>query len=197
MKRRAIYWPATAWIITAATIAYPLLAIASGGGDGHGEDHGMSTPVKLTVMTINLLIFLAMLRKTAWPSIVEWVAARRSEVVDALEKAATAKREAEDLKQQWKDRLASLDQEIEEMRGQAEKQIAGEREQILDSARKLADNIRRDAQRAADQEIRNAQEKLRAEVAERAYQLASESASSIGGSDQRRFVDEFIEQVAK
>ena len=185
-------------ICSAVILLAPLIATASGGGDGHGEEHGMSTSLKLTVMTINLLIFAALVRWAAWPGIKEWVANRRTQVVDALEKAAKAKCEAEDLKRQWSERLASLDQEIEDMRARAKEQIDTEREQILESTRKLADNIRRDAERAAQHELRNAQEQLRAEVAERAYQIACESArDEVGSSDKKRFLDEFLEQVAR
>lgn len=177
-------------------LCWPLLAL---GAEGHGDEHhGMSTPLKLTVMTINLGIFVYLLRATAWPMIKEWVAARRGFVVEALEKAAIATREAEALKQQWTDRLASLDREIDEMRAQAQKQIEAEREQILEATRKVTEGIQRDAARAAEQELRNAQDRLRAEVAEQAYQLASRAAPSLlGAGEQKRFVDEFIEQVAR
>lgn len=184
------------FLTVAAILATPLLALAAGGGDG--DHHGMSTPVKLTVMTINLGIFVYLLRATAWPMMKEWVAARRVSVVDALEKAAIAKREAESLKQEWTRRLASLDQEIDEMRAMAEKQIAAEREKILEATRKLAESIRRDAERAAEQELRNAKESLRAEVAEQAYRIACATApAQLGAGDQQRFVNEFIEQVSR
>ncbi len=180
-------------ILTLLMIAHPVLAFASA-----DEHHGMSTPLKLGVMTINLLIFLAILRSSALPAVKEWVADRRSQVVDALEKAANAKREAEQLKQQWTERLASLDKEIVEMRAQAQTQIESERDQILEAAAKLADSIRRDAERAAEQELRNARDLLRSEVAQRAYQMAVAAApSAIGSGEQQRFVDEFLDQVAK
>ncbi len=183
-------------IAAAIVIAQPLLAFAAGGD--HDEHHGMSTPLKLTVMTINLAIFVYLLRATAWPMMKEWAAARRNAVVSALEKAALAKREAEALKLQWVQRLASLDQEIDEMRAQAQKQIAAERDQILEATRKLSEGIRRDAARAAEQELRNAQERLRAEVAEQAYQIACRTApAKLGAGEQKRFIDEFLQQVSR
>ena len=136
--------------------------------------------------------------KDAVGRIEEWVAERRNNVVSALEKAEIAKREAEALKREWSDRLANLDREIAEMRDQAHKQIAVERDQILDASRKLAETIRRDAERAAEQEIRNAQERLRAEVSAQALRLASQAAPSrIGPGDHKRFIDDFLAQVSK
>ncbi len=189
-------WP---FIVLATIALQPLVALASGdAGHAAEENHGIPTALKLGIMTVNLMIFLWVLRRSAWPMMVEWVAARRSDVVGALEKAARAQREAEALEQQWKDRLASLDEEIAAMRAQAQKQIESERDQILESARKLAESIRRDAERAAQQELRNAQEQLRAEVAERAFQIACETApAQLGATEQKRFVDEFVAQVAK
>lgn len=188
--------------IAASTLASTLIilqpALSLAAAQGHGDDHGMSTPLKLAVMTINAGIFFWLLRKTAWPLMKEWAAERRENVVAALEKAEVAKREAEDLKRQWSERLANLDREIEELRAQAQKQIANEREQILAASRKLAETIRRDAERAAEQELRNAQELLRSEVASQAFRIASQSAASrLAATDQKRFVDEFITQVSK
>lgn len=182
-----------AWTLV---LLQPALLFAA--SEGHGEHHGMATWLKLVVMTINAAIFFYLLRSTAWPMMKQWAIERRQGVVTALEKAAIAKREAEDLKRQWSQRLANLDREIEEMRAQAQKQIAVEREQILAASRKLADTIRRDAERAAEQELRNARETLRAEVAAQALRIASRQAPSrIGTADQKRFVDEFIAQVSK
>lgn len=185
-------------LVAVGVLAMPMLAWAAGGGDHGDEHHGMSTPVKLTVMTVNLAIFVYLLRSTAWPMMKEWVAARRDAVVGALEKAAAAQREAEALKQEWATRLANLDSEIAEMRAAAEKQIAIEREQILEATRTLTATIRRDAERAAEQELRNAQEQLRAEVAEQAYRIACATApAQLGPDDQKRFVDEFVQQVSQ
>jgi F-type H+-transporting ATPase subunit b len=178
----------------ALLLLQPAVLLAS----AEGEHHGMPTPLKLAVMTINLGIFFYLLKKTAWPVLVESVASRRDDVVEALEKAATAKREAEALKAEWTDKLASLDREIGQMRDQAQKQIAAERDQILEATKNLVASIRRDAEKAAQQDLRNARELLRAEVAEQAYRIACEAApSQLGAGDQKRFVDEFLAQVSK
>jgi len=182
--------------VLAAIALQPVLVLAA--GHAAEEHHGMPTALKLGIMTVNLFIFLWLLRRSMWPMMVEWVAARRGDVVGALEKAARAQREAQGLEHQWKDRLASLDEEIAAIRAQAQKQIESERDQILESARKLAESIRRDAERAAHQELRNAQEQLRAEVAKRAFEIACETApAQLGASEQKRFLDEFVDQVAK
>jgi len=181
----------------AALVALPALALASEAG-GHSEHSGMSTPLKLALMFINLGLFAMLMRSVAVPGIRRWIAERRDMVVDALEKAARAKREAESLQAEWKQRLANLDSELEQLRTQARTEIAAERDAILQSARTLAENIARDAQRAAEQELRNARDLLRSEVARQAYELAAAQAPQrLTATDQRRFLDEFLDQVSK
>jgi F-type H+-transporting ATPase subunit b len=181
----------------AVLLLQPALVFASEAG-GHSEHAGMPTPLKLTLMFINLGLFVMLMRSVALPGIRRWIAERRDMVVDALEKAARAKREAETLQAEWKQRLANLDAELEQLRTQARAEIAAEREAILHSARALAENITRDAQRAAEQELRSARDLLRGEVARQAYELAAGQAPQrLTAADQRRFVDEFLQQVSK
>jgi F0F1-type ATP synthase membrane subunit b/b' len=60
----------------------------------------------------------------------------------------------------------------------------------------LAATIRKDAQKAAEQEIHNAETLLRAEVAAQALSIARRIAPQrLTPTDQERFVGDFIHQV--
>ena len=172
----------------------PAVAFAAG-GEHHAAPHGIPW-AKLAFSTVNLAIFIAILRSFAWPGIRQTLISRRSEVVDLLEKAAKTKAESEQLRKESQERLANLDVELNEMRRQTLADIAAERERILEATRKVAEAIRRDAQRAAEQEVRNAEGLLRAEVAAQALAIAERLAKQrVGPNEQRRFVSEFLEQV--
>jgi F-type H+-transporting ATPase subunit b len=169
----------------------------------HHAPHGVPWG-KLIFSFINLGIFLylfpklapAILPKLGLPGSKQDLLDRQSMVVDALEKAAKAKEESERLQAEWKQRLASLDDELQKMRLQVEKEVAAEREEILAAARRLAETIRRDAQRAAEQEVRNAETTLREEVAKQAFAASCRLASQrIGDAEHKRFVGEFIDKV--
>ena len=117
-------------------------------------------------------------------------------MISDLEAAATAKAEALQLKAEWEARLARLDQTIEEMRAQARQDAERERERILAAARKTAETIRRDAERAAAYEVRRTQELLRAELVRQALHAAEAQArSSWTAADQERFIADFLKQV--
>ncbi len=173
------------------------LAVEPEHGAHHAEHAQHAIPwMKLGFSALNLVIFIAILRRFAWPLIRDGLLTRRQQIVTALEQAAQAKRESERLQAEWTERLANLNTELEALRRQAQLDIAAEREQILAAAHKLADSIRRDAQRAAEQEVRNAEALLRKEVAVLALGIARRLAPQrLTADDQQRFVREFIQEV--
>jgi F-type H+-transporting ATPase subunit b len=150
----------------------------------------------LALSTINLLIFLWVLAHFAMPTVRTWVRERRTRVVGELEEAAKLKGEALQLKAEWEARLAHLGQTIEEMRTQARQDAERERERILAAARKTAETIRRDAERAAAYEVRRTQQQLRAELVRQALRVAEEQArAGWTAADQERFITDFLKQV--
>ena len=182
-------------VLTFLLIALPTATALAADHAHAGEAHGIPWG-KLIFSSVNLLIFLEILRRFAWPSVRDWLAARRDQIVGDLESAARAKQEAEALQAQWKERLTNLGGEIEDMRKLAQAEIDAEREQILSDAKRMADSIRSDALKVAAQELRSAKTMLRVEVAKQALAIASRVAGErLTGDDQRRFIDEFLQQV--
>jgi F-type H+-transporting ATPase subunit b len=176
-------------------LALPAAALAAAVEEHHGEAHGVPW-MKLALSTINLCIFLYIVRRSAWPTLRNWAAERRAAVAGALAQADRAKREAEALRAEWQRRLDRLGGELETMLQQARADIAIERDQILAAARRTAEAIQRDAQRTAESEIRSAQEALRAELAAHALATAERLApQQLTPADQQRFVGEFVERV--
>lgn len=173
----------------------PLAARAAQVAEHHGAE---GVPwAKLAFSTINLFIFLFLVRRLAQRlDLSQWVASRRRLIAEALAQADRAKREAEALRAEWQLRLDNLGAELESMLAQARRDIAAERDQILAAARKTAAAIHRDAQRTAENELRSAQEALRAEVAKQALAIAERLAPQrLTPADQRRFVAEFVQHV--
>jgi F-type H+-transporting ATPase subunit b len=180
----------------AAIMVVTLLArVALAGDEAHHAESGIPWGT-LALSTINLLIFLWVLARFVLPTVRTWVQERRTRVVNELDEAAKAKAEALQLKAQWEARLARLDQTIEEMQTQARQDAERERERILAAARKTAETIRRDAERAAAYEVRRTQEQLRAELVRQALRSAEEQARSHWTvADQERFITDFLKQV--
>jgi F-type H+-transporting ATPase subunit b len=179
--------------------ALALLAPAATRAAEIAEQHGArGVPwSKLAFSTINLLIFLFLVRRFVQRlDLAQWLASRRQRIAEALEQADRAKREAEALRAEWQRRLESLGAELEALLAQARQDIAAERDQILAAARHTAEAIRRDALRAAENELRSARDALRAELAQQALAIAERLAPQrLSPADQRRFVAEFVQRV--
>lgn len=188
MRRRGISWVAATAILFA-----PVVWAAEEEAEHHGGGFEIGP---LLFATINLAIFLWVLARFVLPPVRHWVAERRVRVVRELEEAAAAKAEALKLRGEWEQRLAEFAKMVEDMRVQARRDAELERDRILEAARKTAESIRRDAERAAAYEIRRTQQQLRAELVRQAVHLAEETTrAQWSAADQQRFVAEFLKQV--
>lgn len=181
-------WTRTGWFVGLLLLAAP--AMAAG---GHDEGFPLWS---LIFSTINLTLFILVLRRFALPPIRAWVRERHDRILRDLNAAADARAAAEQLKADWEERIAGLDDKLAAMRKQAQGDAEIERERILAEAHRTAERVVRDAEQAATAELRELQTQLRAELADRALKLAEETVRRDWTDvDQNRFVDEFVRQV--
>jgi len=153
---------------------------------------------KLAFTAVNFGFFAYILYRALGAFVRNSLRERRAAVQAALEQADRVRREAEALRAEWEQRMATLAGELEAMLREARQDIEVERDQILAAARRTAEAIQRDAERTAENELRQARQHLRAEVAQQALQLAERLAPErLTAADQGRFVDEFIDQVRR
>ena len=179
----------------AAMAASTALALSSEAEHHPGAAHGASLS-DLIFPTINFAIFAWIIWHYGAPAIRGWVRERHERVVRALQEAAAAQAEAERLRREWQDRIAHLDQTIEQMRAELRADAERERERILAEAHKTAQIIQRDAERAAANETRRVRQELRADLVRRALQLAEDDARSHWSTDdQQRSLEEFLRHV--
>jgi F-type H+-transporting ATPase subunit b len=182
-----------------AALTLVLLPLAGLAQEIEETHHHPGIPwVKLAFTCFNFAIFAAVLYRFAGPAIRAWVSERHSTVQSALEQAARVRREADALRAEWQQRIDKLAGELEAMLNQARQDINAERDQILAAARRAAEAIQRDAERTAENELRQARERLQAEVAAQALAIAERLAPQrLTGADQGRFIDEFVSQVRR
>lgn len=179
---------------TLSTLLFLLLpsaALAAGGGDGHHEPQWSLTLWGFA----NFAIYCWIIRRFAWPLVKEYLEDRRIEVVEALEAAARAKAEAERLKSEFEMRMKSLESEAEKARAEILDLAEGEAKRRVQQAEATAQQIRKDAQLVADQEVTRARLTLQEESAVLVTQMATELVSSqLKPEDQERFVKEFLSE---
>lgn len=172
-------------IAVAVVVGAPSTALAAGGGE--------SSWTLLFFSVANFIMFAAILRSFAWPLVKEYLQDRRDSVVNALEAAAKAKQEAEQLKAEFELRMKSLEDEAARARAEVLELAQNEAKKLVDQAEKTAEHIRRDAQLVADQEVARARRALQEESAELVTKIAADLVSAqVKSDDQDRFVKDFL-----
>jgi F-type H+-transporting ATPase subunit b len=147
-----------------------------------------------TIITFVLVLFV--LRRFAFSRIQSLIDARRERIREALDEADKARAEARELreltKQEREEAKAERERILDETRRQAQAQFERAREQASeDLKRRLEDN-----QRELEAENRRLREEIRRDVVELTL-LAAEKVTgkTLTADDQRRLVDEAIEEV--
>jgi F-type H+-transporting ATPase subunit b len=146
----------------------------------------------------NFLIFAFIIVYYALPPVRNFLRSRRDEVIALIQEASAKKQRAEAIVQDYRERLARLDQEVQAIK--ASLQAEGEREKtkLLSEMQTLAVKIKEDTRFLADQEVKAARQKIREEMASQAEATARDLIQRhISATDQGRLVEQFIQDIGK
>jgi F-type H+-transporting ATPase subunit b len=180
-------------LIALATLAPVLVQASEAGGSG-----GSSPIYDLVMKFINFGILAGILFYFLRKPVTQGLADRREDIRKELDEARQAKEDAEAKYQEYKERVARLEEEVrqihEDFRAEGERQS----ERILQEAQQAAAGIRRQAEVAGASELKRALDELRAEVADLAVQLAEEMlAEAYTPEDQKKAVQQTIQDVER
>lgn len=122
---------------------------------------------------------------------------RAASIVKELEQAKRDKQEAQARLQEIEARLGRLDQEVADIRSEAERESAREAERIRQAAAADADKIGNTAKREIEGAMKAARTELRAFVADQAVALAEGTIRrEIRPADNTRMVNKFIDDLS-
>lgn len=145
---------------------------------------------------VNLALLVGVLVYFARKPVLAYLSERRGGIQENLEGAEKLLQQAESKLQEWSERAAQLDTEVESIRAAAKRAAEQERDAIIADAEATAGRIRASAGSVVDRELRAAKESLREEVADLATALASKILTEkVNDEDRLRLVDEFITRV--
>jgi len=153
---------------------------------------------KLALQILNFGVLVFILVKFGGPAIGKALAARHQQLKADLAAAATARAEAEARLKQQEARLAALEQEIEGIRQGVKAEAEAEKARLLATAEERAKRIKQETSFVLEQQGKEAEARLRREVALAAVDLAEQMVrKSLGPADQQRLVDTFVAGVAQ
>ena len=181
-------YAASALLVALALV--PRAALAAGGSEG-------GDPVMDFIYQVgNFALLIAVIFFVARKPVMAYLAERRTQIKNDLDKAAELLSVAEARQTEISARLRDLEAQLEEIAELSKQRAEEESERILAKARAAAERIQSDALEATAQELLRAQRELRAEAAGLAVELAGEILKEqVGDADRQRLLDEFITRV--
>jgi F-type H+-transporting ATPase subunit b len=176
-------------------------------GDAHGEgagEHGggahaaPSFDVKrFGFQVLNFAVLLFLLVKFGGPAVKKALEARSQQIKSDLASAAEARAAAQARFEKQEQRLAALESEIEAIRAGIKQEAEAEKVRLIAMAEDRARRIREESEFIIEQQVKQAEEDLRREVAAQAVALAEQIVrSQLGPADQQRLVDTFVGDIA-
>lgn len=147
---------------------------------------------------VNLLILYLVLRKLLFKPLMNMISSRQKEIDDSFAEAENSKRDAENLRAEYEERLAAANDECEQMLRSATRRAELRREEILKEA---SDEAQRTLQRAEEQielEKKQALNEIKDDVAGMAIGIASRVIErDVSVDEHRELIDDFIEKLGK
>ncbi len=178
-------------------LLYTVPSIAWAAEDTQSQHAGSSQLLTLLFFTINFLIFVFVLRKFAFGIVKQKLKERQASVVQALDEAKRAKEEAEQLRQEYEQKIANLAAEEEQFRMHAIEAAERERMRVMEDARQMAEQATAEVQLIALREIEAARQLLRKEVAQQAVRIATELIKkNVNASDNSRLIQNLVREVS-
>jgi F-type H+-transporting ATPase subunit b len=150
-------------------------------------------------MIWTLLAFLAalfILRKYAWPQIANALDKRQRAIEESIETAERTKSEAQQLLEEYRERLREARAQADEIVARARKAGEQHERETLEEARRRREELLEQTRRDIQAETRRAIQEIRGEVADLTV-LATEKVTRrvLTEEDQRRLVDEALQEL--
>jgi len=142
------------------------------------------------------VVAMIVLRKAAWPRISEALDKRQRLIEDSIDTAEKTKAEAEQILEEYRQRLKEAREQAEEIVSRARKAAEVQEREAVEGARETREEILAQARRDIEAETRRAIQEIRAEVASLTI-LATEKVTrkSLTREDQERLVKEALDEL--
>ncbi len=177
--------------------------VAEGHGDvaaeGHGAAGGSLSAAKLKDLgwrVVNFIALMIILVKFGAKPIGSGLAARQKKIKDEIETLNKQRVDAENSYNDFQQKLATVESEIDKVVERAVAQAEVEKSKIIEKAELAADDIKRAADQAIQNEITEARRFLKDEVADQAAVMAEELiVKNLTADDQVKIIEDYLVKV--
>ena len=147
---------------------------------------------------ITFIIVLVLLRRFAWGPMLSAVESREKNITNAIESAKRERAEAEKLLGEQKTAIASARQEAADAVRKTQADMEKFREELMGKARKEADSLKAEAQRAINDERVKAVAELKAEAAKLGIAIAEKLLTErLDDAKHQAMAQQFVQDLGK
>jgi F-type H+-transporting ATPase subunit b len=167
------------------------------------SDEGLNPLVKPVpgLMIWVLLVFVVsmwVLKKYAWPPIIEIIDKRQRSIEEQIAASEAAKAESERLVQEYRDQLAAARAESDEIVGRARRSGEQVERDAIEQGRQTREDLLAQARKDIEAETRRAVDELRNEVAALTVEATAKvTRKTLSSDDQQRLLDEALGDFSK
>ncbi len=173
-----------------------MLLIAKAEESGGGS-FLVSPSIGLMIWTLLAFgITLYLLNKLAFPRIAEALDKRQRAIEDSIETSERVKTEAEQLLQEYRERLAEARGQADDIVARARKTAEAHENEVLAEAKGKREEMMEQTRRDIEAETRRAIQQIRAEVADLTVAATEKvTRKTLTGEDQKRLVEEALAEL--
>lgn len=170
-------------------------SVLAAAGGGHAEESPWTTSM-LVWRVINTIALIALLVYFLKKPLVTYFIERKAQIQKDLEDAKEQRIKAEELIQEYKTKIAGMENELDLMRAELKKVADAESTRVVANADRMGADMIEAARLAAEQEVRKAKAALKAEAVQLAVKLAESLVrEKINENDRKRLVEEYFVKV--
>lgn len=154
------------------------------------------TLIQVAIQLINTIILCFVLSKLLYKPVLKFLEARKARVADELDSADKKLKEADNLKQVYENKLASIEQERNEILENARISALKNSQQILAEAKKDAETLRKRAEKDIQREQEKAKDEIKKQIIEVSTMVSSKFvAAKINQDEQMQLIDDTISDL--
>ncbi|MNL12602.1 ATP synthase subunit b [compost metagenome] len=171
----------------------PAVLMAAGGEHGAGHNE---IPKVVIYQFINVVILVGGLIYFTKDGIIQFFSGRKSAYLEAAQKSAFAREQAEKEFVDLKNKIANIDATRADALKKAQEHAEDVRKQILAESQDVSKRIREEAELTARLEIQRAQKELREQLLKDSLSAArTVLTKDLGANDQQKLQNEFINNI--
>jgi F-type H+-transporting ATPase subunit b len=181
-------------------LALPVLAFAQEHAEDveHATEHHGTDVTMLIASFVNFFVLISVFIYLFRDKVTASLKERRAAIENELNEAQRLRKEAEAKHKEYSDRLAKLDQELEQIKRDMTAAGTKERDRIVAEAEEKASRMRKEAEFIIEQQVKQLREELTREASEGAVAAAEQLLVKATTSfDQQRLAQEYLAALQK